>query len=65
MKADPRKSEGARMEREALREYLKRNIKKWASLKMLGEAMAFEKALKWVDGRHKRYDAKKGGLGGC
>lgn len=54
MAADPKSSEGARLERRSIREYLRRAIK---SRKSLADALAF------VMTRQSRYDKKAGGLG--
>jgi hypothetical protein len=59
-KADPLKSEGARMERKAIRAYLRRMIKEWYTEY---DRELLNIILDWIDKRHKRYDAKKGGLG--
>lgn len=68
MKADPKVSEGARLERQAFRAYLRRlravNAKHdagsaWAQ----AERNVIAVALNWVLTRQKRYDRRKGGLG--
>lgn len=56
MPADPKRSEGARLERAAVRAYLRRIASK-------SQNPAIEQAIAWVLGRQKRYDAKTGGLG--
>lgn len=65
-KPDPRRSEGARLERKATRAYLRRRftaaLALLASDHALGEATAFDAALKWVLTRQKRYDKRPGGL---
>lgn len=53
--ADPLKSEGARLERKAVRGYLNRKLKAYGSEDLL-------KALSWVLKRQDRYDKKPGGL---
>ncbi len=56
-KASPAKSAGARLERKAMRTYLRRLIKRW------GGSVVAEEALAWVLQRQKRYDKRPGGLG--
>jgi hypothetical protein len=56
MKADPLVSEGARVERKAIRSYLRRQLK-------LGSLCSVEDILDWVLKREKRYDKRAGGLG--
>jgi len=61
MAADPKYSEGARLERDVMRDYLRRKINKlWDNQ---SERKVLEDALNWVLNRKKRYDKKKGGLG--
>ena len=61
MKADPKFSEGARLERDAMRDYLRRKIKKlWDNT---SERETLEGALNWLLARQKRYDKQEGGLG--
>ena len=57
MKADPLKSEGARMERAALLRWLKRLVAKGTILLSIGEVRT------WVLDRRERYDKRPGGLG--
>lgn len=59
MPADPLKSAGARAERKAFRDYLRRQIK------AVGEdhSNELEIALTWVLKRQSRYDSQTGGLG--
>lgn len=59
-KADPKESLGAREERAAFREMLRRRIKRCHDN---DARRAFEDALAWVMGRQARYDAAPGGLG--
>lgn len=59
MKPTPAKSEGARYERAALRNYLRREIQK---AKYDLSKMALQEVLGWVLTRQKRYDKKPGGL---
>lgn len=54
MAADPKRSEGARLERKSIREYLRRALKRGGSV---AAALAF------VMTRQQRYDKKAGGLG--
>jgi hypothetical protein len=60
----PELSEGARLERKAMRNYLRREMKK----KVNGfprsrlETELLELILNWVLARQKRYDKRKGGL---
>ena len=56
MKADPLVSEGARMERKAIRSYLRRLLK-------VNEMIDVQFVLDWVLKREKRYDKRAGGLG--
>jgi hypothetical protein len=59
-RAHPAKSEGARLERRAMRAYLRRVLlhetDAWS-------ASALKMVLRWLAGRQKRYDARPGGLG--
>lgn len=55
-KPDPRRSEEARVERKAFREYLRRKLTEgaqWEDLNII---------LDWVLARQKRYDKRPGGL---
>lgn len=70
MKAHPLKSEGARMERKAVRAHLARLDQRYRRARTAGNEDALDVALEvvhafrgWVLGRQKRYDAKPGGLG--
>ena len=67
MKADPLYSEGARVEREAIRAYLRRQIKSYDQWPDDDDAIAQHSALSlvlnWVLARKKRYDKRPGGLG--
>lgn len=58
MPTDPKKSEGARLERRAFREYLRRQLQK--APPPGGILLA---ALDWVLKRQDRYDGRAGGLG--
>jgi len=60
--ADHAKSEGARYERKAVREYLRRQIKKSAA-HSVGWPDALNEALQWILKRQERYEKKAGGLG--
>lgn len=59
MATDPKKSEGARYERKAMRAYLSRRIVKLVGNGAIIEA---ERILEWVKARQERYDKKPGGL---
>ena len=61
MAADPRTSEGARAERRAFRDYLRRQISIEGTNSELGKGL--NASLKWVLMRQARYDKAKGGLG--
>ena len=61
MKADPRRSEGARVERAAFRAYLRRLLKRLESSTM-GVTDVAQDALHWVLMRQKRYAKRPGGL---
>ena len=56
---DPARSEGARYERKAFREYLRRKIDD-GNLDDAGTEL--QNVLDWVLGRQKRYGKKEGGL---
>ena len=58
MKADPKTSAGARAERKAIRQYIRRSIKNGAFWPYSGDTI-----LQWVLDRQKRYDRRPGGLG--
>lgn len=55
-RADPKMSEGARVERAAFRSYLRRQQR-------VMKIDALEAAIEWVLKRSERYDKRKGGLG--
>lgn len=59
MATDPKKSEGARYERKAMRAYLTRRI---AKLVGNGAIIEAQRHLEWVRSRQARYDQKPGGL---
>lgn len=56
MPTDPKRSEGARLERKAMRAYLRRLWTKTGDPTIAA-------ALAWVLARQSRYDKKAGGLG--
>lgn len=59
----PEFSAGARCERKAFREYLRRRIKPKDSQRGTPEDIStLESVLMWVKGRQSRYDKKEGGL---
>lgn len=63
----PQTSEGARLERKALRAYLRRKLAAEKETQIGGSpatayVRALEEVLTWVMGRQRRYDAKAGGL---
>ena len=61
-KADPKESEGARLERRAVRDRLRRMIKAYGDIKHTAhEVLRVE--LYWILARQDRYDKVKGGLG--
>ena len=62
-KADPKYSAGARMERKAFRDYLRRQIKLRSTDGASVEAITLNTVLFFVLGRQRRYDPKPGGLG--
>lgn len=67
-RADPRTSEGARLERAAFRRTIRRRLKALpqfvlASHHENGMRSALEDLLSFVEGRRSRYDARPGGLG--
>ncbi len=57
-KADPKVSQGARMERAAFRAYLRRRIKH-----AVVDYDGLSECLGWVLDRQQRYDKASGGLG--
>lgn len=59
MKKNPARSEGARYERKAIREYLRRKIKNYSDK---GAPVQYQIVLDWVLERQERYDKKTGGL---
>lgn len=63
--SDPKKSEGARLERRAFRDYIRRRLKKSNAVADGGVSSARElsAALEFVLERQDRYDPKPGGLG--
>lgn len=61
----PLRSEGARVERKAVRAYLRRQIRDVSSLEGVGTLFAEERlqaVLAWVLERQQRYDKRAGGL---
>jgi hypothetical protein len=60
MSADPKTSSGARLEREAMRRYLRRALCKAPSAEAF---KSLEGVLAWVMQRRARYDKASGGLG--
>lgn len=58
--SDPKRSEGARMERESMRRYLRRRLGRGGNEYY---RLALEHALEWVMTRRKRYDKQAGGIG--
>lgn len=63
MPADPKVSEGARLERRALRAYLRRAIAQAPGGELGTEAQALRIVHAWVRTRQARYDKRAGGLG--
>jgi len=63
MAADPKTSAGARAERKAFRDYLRRQIVIANKVSPLLQVSTLERAVAWVLTRQKRYDTKAGGLG--
>jgi hypothetical protein len=61
MPADPKASAGARAERKAFRDYLRRQIKSDSVFD--DPQAALEAVLTWVLKRQERYDKATGGLG--
>lgn len=61
MKADPKVSAGARLERAAMRNYLRRRLK--TAVLTMHATEELEILLKWVLNRSRRYDREAGGLG--
>jgi hypothetical protein len=59
-RADPLKSKGARLERKAVRAYVRRVLRHETDA---WSASALKMVLRWLAGRQKRYDARPGGLG--
>jgi hypothetical protein len=57
MAADPKKSAGARLERRAIRDKLRREMRATKPRSALADLLA------WVLKRQQRYDGRKGGLG--
>jgi hypothetical protein len=62
-RADPLTSEGARLERRVFRAYLRRRLAQVQADGNWFVMTTLEAALRWVQGRQRRYDAKRGGLG--
>ena len=64
-KADPKTSEGARVEREAFRRYLRRELRSRHEVSGTTSPThaALQAALAWVLDRSKRYGKRPGGLG--
>jgi hypothetical protein len=63
-KANPLISEGARLERKAVRAYLRRQLERVRDdIHIEYATNVLEEALNWILARQKRYDARKGGLG--
>jgi hypothetical protein len=60
MSADPKMSAGARLEREAFRDYLRRKLHNKPTA---CEEQFLEVVLRWVNDRRTRYDKAGGGLG--
>lgn len=56
---DPKKSEGARMERKAMRAYLQRKLKRGATV---DQVESLTEIFEWVKSRQDRYDKQPGGL---
>jgi hypothetical protein len=63
MAADPEVSEGARMERVAVRNRLRRMIKKYREAGDIYHAGTLGIELQWILDRQMRYEQKAGGLG--
>jgi len=63
MKADHKRSEGARYERAAVRAYLRRELKKAGDTAFIDRIDALEDVLNWMLDRQQRYDKAPGGLG--
>jgi hypothetical protein len=61
MKAEPKFSEGARMERKAFRDKLRRELNHYSDLGEKGQILGV--LLQWILARQKRYDKVEGGLG--
>lgn len=59
-KAEQAFSEGARYERAAIRQYLRRRLRDMNTLNITGE---IHTVIEWVLARQKRYDKHPGGLG--
>jgi hypothetical protein len=63
MSADPMVSEGARLERKAVRNRFRRMSKEYYAKGNMQAKEAIDTELKWMLGRHLRYEQKLGGLG--
>lgn len=59
MAADPKTSAGARLERKAFRDYLRRQLRTASDSSSIG----LTAVLNWVLARQARYDKRGGGLG--
>lgn len=65
-KADPKLSEGARLERKAVLTYVRRKRRKMGETfggLALGEAVVLDEVIAWMVQRESRYSARPGGLG--
>lgn len=63
MSADPMVSEGARLERKAVRLRLRRMAKGYEANGDLRSKQAIDTELQWMLARHMRYEKMAGGLG--
>lgn len=61
-RTDPKRSEGARLERKVMQAYLRRLLKKKWPGTLVTPDLPFKKVLNWVITRQKRYDRRPGGL---
>lgn len=59
MATDPKKSEGARYERKAMRAYLQRKLSRGVTI---DQAITLTVVFDWVKSRQSRYDKQQGGL---
>lgn len=64
-KADPKLSEGARLERKAVLTYLRRKLRQCATRETYTEPMAaaLTETIAWMVQRESRYSKRVGGLG--